>query len=118
MHIGIAGIGNMGANIGPRLMEFGHTLTVWNRTADKTRPLANAGAGTPDPGRGAARSRSSSAILTDADAIDAVYDGPQGLLRATSRQAVHRDEHGAARNPDRARRKGPRQGRGLRRMSR
>ena len=44
MHIGIAGIGNMGSNIGARLMEVGHTLTVWNRTAEKTKPLAEAGA--------------------------------------------------------------------------
>jgi len=44
MHIGIVGIGNMGSNIGARLMEVGHTLTVWNRTTEKTRPLADAGA--------------------------------------------------------------------------
>ena len=50
MRIGIAGIGNMGSAFGPRLMEVGHTLTVWNRTAEKTKPLAAAGAavvGTP-----------------------------------------------------------------------
>ena len=28
MHIGIAGIGRMGSNIGARLMEMGGTLTV------------------------------------------------------------------------------------------
>ena len=44
MHIGIAGIGNMGSNIGARLIEVGHKLTVWNRTAEKTKPLADAGA--------------------------------------------------------------------------
>ena len=44
MHIGISGIGRMGSNIGARLMEVGHKLTVWNRTADKTRPLVDAGA--------------------------------------------------------------------------
>ena len=44
MHIGIAGIGNMGSSIGARRMEVGHKLTVWNRTAEKTKPLAGAGA--------------------------------------------------------------------------
>ena len=29
MHIGIAGVGRMGSNMGLRLMETGHTLTVW-----------------------------------------------------------------------------------------
>ena len=44
MHIGIAGIGKMGSNIGARLMEVGHKLTVWNRTSEKLKPLADAGA--------------------------------------------------------------------------
>ena len=44
MHIGIAGIGKMGAAIAQRLMEVGHKVTVWNRSAAKTKPLADAGA--------------------------------------------------------------------------
>jgi 3-hydroxyisobutyrate dehydrogenase len=81
MHIGIAGIGIMGSNIGARLMEVGHTLTVWNRTAEKTRPLAEAGAGvarTPAELTGAVDVVIS--LLIDTAAIDAVYLGPQGLL--------------------------------------
>jgi 3-hydroxyisobutyrate dehydrogenase len=39
MHIGIAGVGRMGSAMTLRLMEVGHTLTVWNRTADKLKPL-------------------------------------------------------------------------------
>ena len=58
MHIGIAGIGNMGSNIGARLMEVGHTLTVWNRTAEKTKPLADAGASVAPDAGGARRARS------------------------------------------------------------
>ena len=81
MHIGIAGIGNMGSNIGARLMEAGHKLTVWNRTADKTKPLANAGASTArTPAELASAVETVITILTNAEAIDAVYDGPQGLL--------------------------------------
>ena len=44
MHIGIAGVGRMGSNMGLRLLETGSTLTVWNRSADKVKPLAEAGA--------------------------------------------------------------------------
>jgi 3-hydroxyisobutyrate dehydrogenase len=81
MHIGIAGIGNMGSNIGARLMEVGHKLTVWNRTPEKTKPLAEAGAGIA----GTAAELASAVdvvmtIITNAAAIDAVYQGPQGLL--------------------------------------
>ena len=44
MHVGVAGLGQMGAAIAQRLIEVGHTVTVWNRTADKAKPLADAGA--------------------------------------------------------------------------
>ena len=43
MQIGIAGIGKMGAAIAQRLMEVGHKVSVWNRSAAKTKPLADAG---------------------------------------------------------------------------
>ena len=44
MHIGVAGLGAMGAAIAARLLEVGHQVTVWNRSAEKTKPLAAAGA--------------------------------------------------------------------------
>ena len=44
MKVGVAGLGAMGANVAARLMEVGHQVTVWNRTADKAKPLADAGA--------------------------------------------------------------------------
>jgi 3-hydroxyisobutyrate dehydrogenase len=81
MHIGLAGLGRMGAAIGARLLEVGHTLTVWNRTPDKARPLAQAGATVArDPAELAGRAELIITILTDAAAIDAVYGGPSGLL--------------------------------------
>jgi len=81
MHIGIAGIGRMGSNIGQRLLECGQTLTVWNRSADKTRPLADLGASVArTPGELAKAAEIVITILTNADAIDAVYNGPNGLL--------------------------------------
>lgn len=81
MRIGIAGIGKMGTAIALRLIEVGHELAVWNRSADKVRPIVAAGAtAAPTP---AALSREAQAvitILTDAAAIDAVYGGDEGLL--------------------------------------
>ena len=44
MQIGVAGLGAMGSAIAARLMEAGHQVTVWNRTAAKMAPLADAGA--------------------------------------------------------------------------
>ena len=81
MHIGIAGVGRMGANMGLRLLETGHTLTVWNRSADKLKPLADAGAKVAkSPAELAGAVEAIITILTDAAAIDTVYHGPQGLL--------------------------------------
>jgi len=81
MHIGIAGIGKMGSNIGARLMEVGHKLTVWNRSADKTKPLADAGASVAKTAADLASAvEVVITIVTNADALDAVYSGPQGLL--------------------------------------
>jgi 3-hydroxyisobutyrate dehydrogenase len=81
MQIGIAGLGRMGAAMGARLMEVGHALTVWNRSPDKAKPLADAGAQLADtPEDLAVRSDVIITILTDADAIDHVYNGEHGLL--------------------------------------
>jgi 3-hydroxyisobutyrate dehydrogenase len=81
MQIGVAGLGAMGGTIAARLVDVGHQVTVWNRTAAKAKPLAAAGAKVVDsPSAVAAASEAIITILTDATAIDAVYGGPSGLL--------------------------------------
>ena len=83
MKIGIAGTGRMGTAIALRLLDNGHDVTVWNRTAEKTKTAADAGAhvaATP-----AALARTSDKIismLTNAAAMQAVYTGHDGLLSA------------------------------------
>ena len=81
MQIGIAGLGKMGSAIAQRLIEVGHDLTVWNRSPEKARPLANAGAKVAtNPADVARNAQTVITILSDAAAIDAVYGGPAGLL--------------------------------------
>jgi 3-hydroxyisobutyrate dehydrogenase len=81
MHISIAGIGKMGAAIAQRLMEVGHQVTVWNRSPDKTKPVVDAGATlAATPAELASKADAVITMLTDAAAIDAVYNGPSGLL--------------------------------------
>src|SRR5271169_6922916 len=73
MHIGVAGLGAMGGNVAARLMEVGHQVTVWNRTPEKTKPLAEAGATlATSPAAVAAASEAVITMLTDGAAIDAV----------------------------------------------
>jgi len=81
MKIGIAGTGRMGEAIGSRLISLGHGLTVWNRTPEKTKALAAAGAQVAaSPPEVVAASEVVITILTDDKAIDVLYNGPHGLL--------------------------------------
>jgi|SRR5471030_1600212 3-hydroxyisobutyrate dehydrogenase len=81
MQIGLAGIGRMGVGIAARLVEVGHQVTAWNRSAEKLKPLAALGIkAAATPAELASSSEVIITILTDAAAIDAVYGGPQGLL--------------------------------------
>ncbi|MFN3659149.1 MAG: NAD(P)-dependent oxidoreductase [Pseudolabrys sp.] len=81
MKIGVAGIGAMGAAVAARLMEVGHEVMVWNRTPEKTRPLADAGAKVAKtPAELASACEAVITMLTDKASIDAVYKGQDGLL--------------------------------------
>ena len=79
MKLGVAGIGKMGAAIAARLIEVGHDVTVWNRTPEKARAVAGAKTAA-HPAELAENSEVVITILTDAAALDAVYNGPSGLL--------------------------------------
>ena len=81
MNIGVAGLGAMGANIAARLIEVEHKVAVWNRTPEKAKPLADAGATVASsPADLASKCEAVITILTDGAAIDAMYNGPDGLL--------------------------------------
>jgi 3-hydroxyisobutyrate dehydrogenase len=83
MRVGVAGVGRMGGAIAARLIEVGHAVTVWNRTPDKVKPLAEAGARVAaTPAELAAHVEAVVTVLTNPEAQAAVYDGPQGLLAA------------------------------------
>jgi len=79
--LGVVGIGRMGAAIAGRLLGLGHEVAVWNRTAEKARALAAAGASVAaTPAALAARSEFIISILSNAEAIGRAYEGADGLL--------------------------------------
>jgi len=105
MQIGIAGIGKMGAAIAQRLIEVGHKVTVWNRSADKLKPLTAAGAAAAaTPAELARNADAVITILTDAAAIDAVYTGASGLLAPDVRGKLFIER---SRSPQRCARRAP-----------
>jgi len=75
------GMGRMGTVIAQRLLGFGHAVTVWNRTVEKTKSAAAAGASIAEtPSALAAGVDLVLSILTDAAAIKTAYEGKDGLL--------------------------------------
>ncbi|MFN7087623.1 MAG: NAD(P)-dependent oxidoreductase [Burkholderiales bacterium] len=81
MQIGVVGTGRMGAAMASRLLDCGHELIVWNRTAGKTAALAAAGARVAaTPAEVAANAGIIISMLTDAAAVRSAYLGAAGLL--------------------------------------
>ncbi len=83
MKIGVCGTGRMGSSIAQRLMSVGHEVGVWNRNSAKTKPLVDAGAKTfASPAELAEGCEVVIAMLLNDAATEAVYRGPNGLLKA------------------------------------
>jgi 3-hydroxyisobutyrate dehydrogenase len=78
--IGYIGLGLMGANMPPRLLDAGYRVTVWNRTPAKMAAALAKGA---QAGRSAAdvtrRSDIVHLCLLDTRAVEAVVFGPDGV---------------------------------------
>ena len=71
----------MGGAMALRLIDVGHEVHVWNRSSEKTKPLADAGARVESsPAKLASASELIITILTDAKALAATYGGSEGLL--------------------------------------
>jgi len=101
-----------------RVIEVGHAVTVWNRSADKLKPLIAAGAAAvATPTELAGKSDVVITILTDTAAMDAVYQGPSGLLAEDVRGKLFIEMSTVQpQNRGRAGDKGARAGRGIRGM--
>jgi 3-hydroxyisobutyrate dehydrogenase len=81
MKIGVAGLGKMGAAMAARLQDCGHDLVVWNRSPGRAAALVDAGAElAASPADLAARADTVISMLFDADAVNGVFEGPQGLM--------------------------------------
>lgn len=79
--IGIIGLGLMGNPMARRLLSGGYPVTVWNRTADKTLPLVEAGATVAvSPKELAAQSDIVITMVANSHASEEVSCGPDGVL--------------------------------------
>ena len=73
MHVGFAGLGKIGAVMTPRILDAGHELTVWNRTASKADALRSRGAKVAATPGDLARTEIVISVLSDDAAVSGFY---------------------------------------------
>jgi 3-hydroxyisobutyrate dehydrogenase-like beta-hydroxyacid dehydrogenase len=83
--VSVLGLGAMGSRIARRLLDAGHSVRVWNRTAAKTAALVDAGAtSVATPAEAARASEVVLTMLADPSALFEVAGGPTGLAAGLS----------------------------------
>jgi 3-hydroxyisobutyrate dehydrogenase-like beta-hydroxyacid dehydrogenase len=87
--VGFIGLGLMGSRMAGRLLDAGYPLIVYNRTADKAKPLVDRGARlAKSPGELAGGSSFVLSMLTNEEAALGVAFGEDGTLAAARKDAV------------------------------
>jgi 3-hydroxyisobutyrate dehydrogenase-like beta-hydroxyacid dehydrogenase len=90
--LGFVGLGVMGGGVAKRLLDAGHSVTVWNRTRDKADWLLEAGARWADSPREVAEaSEYVFTMVTNTAAVRAVCDGEDGILSGLAPGKVYVD---------------------------
>jgi len=78
--VAVVGLGAMGSRIARRLLDAGHEVLVWNRTAEKMGPLTDLGAiPTESPADAAHRADAVITMVADPSALRAVTEGAAGV---------------------------------------
>ena len=65
MNIAFLGMGIMGGSMALNCLKAGHKVTVWNRNADKCKPVAEAGAQVAETAAAAAEGKEAVVICVD-----------------------------------------------------
>lgn len=87
--LALLGLGPMGGPMARRLLGFDRDLTVWNRTAAKTEPLATLGA----HAAGSPADAASDVVLTvlpDLSQVESLLPGQHGLLSGWAAKGITR----------------------------
>jgi len=87
--VAVVGLGAMGSRIARRLLEAGHDLVAWNRTAEKAQPLVEAGAvAAATPAEAAARAEVVLTMVADSAALRDVTEGEDGVAAGVGEGAT------------------------------
>lgn len=87
--IAFLGLGRMGQGMAGRLLDAGHSVTLWNRSPAKAAGLVGRGARlTPTPAEAAREADAVLAMMADDAASDAAWLGGDGALATARRGAL------------------------------
>ncbi len=91
MKVAFIGLGRMGQAMVHRLLDAGHQVVVYNRSVDKLKDVLDRGAiHAPSIRNAAAQSEGLVlSMLADDKALNAVADGPEGLIANLPANGVH-----------------------------
>jgi len=79
--VGVVGLGDMGGGMVERLLDAGASVHGWNRTAAKAAPFAQRGMHVAASPRALAEAVELVIVMvTDNDALEAVFEGDDGIL--------------------------------------
>jgi len=73
--VAVVGLGAMGSRMAGRLLDAGYEVVVWNRTAEKAKPLVDRGAKLAPSPTDAASAEALITMLTDPAALESVLSG-------------------------------------------
>lgn len=92
MKVGFIGLGDMGSLMVPRLMDAGNSVTGWNRTKSKAGALIESGMVWADtPREVAEQSEMVIGIVTDAEAVEAIVLGEDGVAAGLAENGIFVD---------------------------
>lgn len=89
-NVAVIGLGAMGKGLASRLLDTGHKITVWNRTASAADELAQRGAErAATPAEAVTPGGLAITMVANDAALEAVTVGPGGLLERLGADGVH-----------------------------
>jgi 3-hydroxyisobutyrate dehydrogenase-like beta-hydroxyacid dehydrogenase len=89
MKVGFIGLGHMGSGMAARLLDAGFDLVVYNRTAEKARPLVERGARLARSVAEACAGDVVVTMLADDDAVESAAFGDGGIVASLRSGAKH-----------------------------
>lgn len=82
-------MGLMGVRMARHILDAGYSLTIWNRTPERAKPLEEAGADVgSSPADVASKSDITITMVSDSQDVEAVVAGPHGIIEGATPGSV------------------------------